>query len=159
MTFSDADNDIKRGFFFLGAQSLGADTNRNLRYSLRARVVAAASTCTGSLWLVTAHSLLRRADLCCLRTLLTARRICRMAADRSHDSTFAVDDGRTTTNPLGRAVPATFVRASSLFCNQRSRTVFVVHGSAESSQLRIAPGLLLVSVYFDQRRLASACDV
>ena len=82
-----------------------------------------------------------------------------MAADRSHDSTFAVDDGRTTTNPLGRAVPATFVRASSLFCNQRSRTVFVVHGSAESSQLRIAPGLLLVSVYFDQRRLASACDV
>src|SRR5258705_4164318 len=142
MTFSDADNDIKRGFFFLGAQSLGADTNRNLRYSLRARVVAATSTCTRSLWLLSAHSLLRRTDSCCLCTLLTARRICRMAADRSHDSTFAVDDGRTTTNPLGRAVPATFVGSSSLFCNQRSRIVFVVHGSAEISKLLIAPGIL-----------------
>src|SRR5258705_7421737 len=159
MTFSDADNDIKRGFFFLGVQSLGADTNRNLRSSLRARVVAATSTCTGSLWLLTALSFLRRTDSFFLCTLLPARQICRMAADRSHDSTFAVDDGRTTTNPLGRAIPATFVGASSLFCNQWSRTVFVVHGSAESSQLRIAPSLLLVSVYFDQRRLASACDV
>src|SRR6266404_3246017 len=107
MTFSDADNDIKRGFFFLGAQSLGANYDRCLRCSLRARVVAAASTCTGSLWLLTALSFLRRTDSCCLRTLLTARRICRMAADRSHDSTFAVDDGRTSTDPLGCAVPAT----------------------------------------------------
>src|SRR6266481_969811 len=117
MTFSDADNDFKRGFFFLGAQSLGADTNRNLRCSLHARVVAATSTCPRSLWLLTALSFLRRTDSCCLCTLLTARRICRMAADRSHDSTFAVDDGRTSTYPLGCAVLATFVRASSLFCN------------------------------------------
>src|SRR6266404_351055 len=159
MTFSDADDDIKRGFFFLGAQSPGANSDRYLRCSLHARVVAAASTCPRSLWLLAALSFLRRTDSCCLCTLLTARRICRMAADRSHDSTFAVDDGRTTTNPLGRAVPATFVRASSLFCNQRSRAVSVVYGSTQSSQLRIAPGLLLGSVYFDQRRMASACDV
>ena len=72
---------------------------------------------------------------------------------------LAVDDGRTTTNPLGRAVPATFVRASSLFCNQRSRAVSVVYGSTQSSPFCIAPGLLLVSVYFDQRRVAFACDV
>src|SRR5258706_9876670 len=138
---------------------MGTNSDRCLRCALHARVVAATSTCPRSLWLLTALSFLRRTDSCCLCTLLTARRICRMAADLSHDSTFAVDDGRSTTNPLGRAVPATFVGASSLFCNQRSRTVFVVHGSPESSQLRIAPGLLLVSVYFDQRRLASACDV
>ena len=138
---------------------MGANSDRCLRCSLYAWVVAATSTYPRSFWFLTALSFPRRSDNCYLCTLLTARRICRMAADRSHDSTFAVDDGRTAANPLGRAVPANSVRASSFFCHQRSRTVFVVHVSAESSQLRIAPGLLLVSLYFDQRRMASACDV
>src|SRR6266403_976834 len=80
---------------------MGANSDRCLRCSLHARVVAATSTCPGSLWLLTALSFLRRTDSCCLCTLLTARRICRMAADRSHDSTFSVDDGRTTTTLLG----------------------------------------------------------
>src|SRR5215470_4304519 len=108
-----SDHDFKRAFWILGDQSLSAGANHTLRCSLRAWVVATPSTYSASLRFLGAHSLPRRSDLCCLCTLLTAARICRMAADCSHDSTPVVDDGRTSTHPVGRSLLAPSFRASA----------------------------------------------
>src|SRR6267142_4503718 len=159
MTFSDADNDIKRGFFFLGTQSLGADTNSNLRCALHARVVAATSTFPRSLWLLTALSFLRRTDRCCLCTLLTARRICRMAADRTHDSTPAVDDGCAAIDSLRQSLSATPGRDASQISERWPGAVLSVRHVAEGWPLRHASRFLLDCVRFYEHRLAYAADV
>src|SRR5689334_3501979 len=126
---------------------MGADSNRCLRCSLHARVVAASSTYSRSLWLLTALSFRRRTDSCRLCTLLTARRFCRMAADRSHDSTFVVDDGRTSNDSLGRTVPAVALRSSASIFDQRSWALSVIKRSSEDCPVRSAPDFLLVSFY------------
>src|SRR5262245_57780899 len=108
-------------------------------------MVAATSTCSRSLWLLAASSLLRGTDHSCLRTSLTTRRICRMATDRPHDSTSALDDGRTSTHPLGRAVSADSLRTSSSFFDQWNWAISIVQPYPPCSPLCVAPGLLLVS--------------
>src|SRR6476646_6528835 len=127
---------------------MGADSNRCLRCALHARLVAATSTCSRSLWLLTAFSVLRRTDSCCLCTLLPARRFRRMAADRSHDSTFVVDDGRTSNDSLGCAVPAIALRPSASIFDQWNWALSVIKRSSEDCPVRIASSLLLVCFYF-----------
>jgi len=152
-------DDFKRAVWFLGAQSRSVDTNRYLRCSLCEWVVATPSAQSGSLRLLTAHGVLRRTNHCCLRTLLTTARISRMVADRSHDSTPVVDDGRTSTHPVGRSLLATPFRAPSRSFDLRRRAVSIVSRSAKRGSFRVTPDLLLVSIYLDQYRLASSRDV
>ena len=143
----------------MGTQSLGPHANHMLGCALRAWVVAAPSTCSASLRFLTAHSLLCRINYCRLRTLLTTARICRMAAHRPHDSTSLVDDGRASTHPVGRTIPAASCRVPSGSPEQRSQAVSIVSSSPKCGSLRVTSSLLLVSLYFDQHRLASSGDV
>src|SRR5262245_21209526 len=125
------------------------------RCTLRAWLVAAPSTCSAALRFPTAHGLLCGTNYYRLRTLLTSARICRMAAHRPHDSTSIVDDGRTSTHPYRRTVPANSCRTPTRSPELRSWAVSVVSGSPKRGSFRIPSSLLLVSFYLDQHRLAS----
>src|SRR4030095_3605896 len=143
----------------MGVQSMGVDLNRNPRCAICARMVGAASSFFRSVWRLTAHLIFSRTDHHPLRTSLTTRRICGMAADGPHDSTSTVDDGRTAPHPRGPPSPATSLRASAAIFDRWGRAISFVCWSPQDSSFCIAPSYLLVSFHLNKCRVACAGDV
>src|SRR5215813_9775486 len=81
--------------------------------ALRAWMETLAPTCSAPVRVHAVHVFLRGAHNYSLRTYLAARCVRGMAADRTHDSTPLVDDGRASASALWRAILAPSVWTTS----------------------------------------------
>ena len=79
------------------------------RSYLRTRLEATASASTAPAGPLTIRGVLCRIDNNSRRLDVAARRVRRLAVDRSHDSTPAANDGCATANPLRRTLHAALV--------------------------------------------------
>src|SRR6266404_7710871 len=103
----DNGSDHRCGLQFLAVQPPGTNPDTLDWSSLRPRMEKTARTRATPVRPLTTNGLLRRAGNYSLRAYLATRRLRWMAADRPHDSTSTVDDGRAPANTLRRALSTT----------------------------------------------------